>query len=182
LVLTYTTDWDTLGQMGGPAGWTEVAGLAADGGANGLHARTWYRFATASEPAGYTVTGTAGQSKSVVVTAFRGAHPSSPFEAVGVATPARDATVECPSLTTTVAVVLSCSYGGGYNPTPNPGQGFTAPAGMTERADATDTYLLAGSATQTVTATGATGQRVATASAPFTGGTTSVATAYALRA
>jgi hypothetical protein len=182
LVLTYTTDWDTLTQMGNPgAGWTEVPALQVDSGTNSLHSRTWWKFATATEPASYTVAGTAAQSKAAVLVAYRGADTTTPIDTAAGATPTRDNTIECPSLTTTAPDVLTCVYAGGYNPSPNPGQSFAPPTGMTERADTTDTYLLTGAATQTLTTTGPTGQRVATATAPFTGGTATVATAYAVR-
>ena len=76
----------TLNDPTGGAGtaWTTLGTRSVFGGANGLWTRAWYRYAAAGDiGATFTVTATGSESYSVVITAYRGVHTSSPINAWG---------------------------------------------------------------------------------------------------
>ena len=144
-----------------PAGWTLIRDDA--NGANLRHV-TWWKIATAAEPATYTFTFSAGRLAAGAIHAYGGVHPTNPIDVSSGSVNASSTSLTASGVTTTAANDrLVAFYSTAISPT------VTPPAGMTERGEQAGTApsrltLIEGS-DQALGAAGATGNRVATASA-----------------
>ena len=149
-----------------PAGWTVIRN---DLNGTNLRQQTWYRFATAGEPATYTFTFSAGRLAVGTIHAYGGVHATTPIDASSGSINASSTSLTALGLTTTVANTrLVALYSMTTNATVAP------PAGMTERSEQPGSEptlprmaVIEGS-DQALDAAGATGNRVATASAAAT--------------
>ena len=149
-----------------PAGWTVIRN---DLNGTNLRQQTWYRFATAGEPATYTFTFSAGRLAVGTIHAYGGVHATTPIDASSGSINASSTSLTALGLTTTVANTrLVALYSMTTNATVAP------PAGMTERSEQPGSEptlprmaVIEGS-DQALGAAGATGNRVATASAAAT--------------
>lgn len=161
------TDFDGVDDMSPPDGsWAEISALEIDNGFNNMHARVWEKIAS-SEPATWTFTA-GGNSGGVSVLAFDGFDTGSHYAGMAKNNTTSNSAPESPSVTATAAGLLVCAVGGSYDPA-NPGQSLTHPTGMTERTDyQLGNYVLHGTATLQLGATGATGVKVWTPSSVFT--------------
>jgi len=147
------------GAINTPSGWT-----AAGGTNNGVFLRqaTFYRVATASEPASYTWTWSGTEAAAGGMSTYYGAKASSALDLVGTAGTANNTTtVTAPGITTTANDALVLAFFAS-----NTNSTFTTASGMTERHDVgtTGATSLATDDMTQVTA-GATGNKTATASA-----------------
>ncbi len=144
-----------------PAGWTLIRDDA--NGANLRHV-SWWKIATAAEPATYTFTFSAGRLAAGAIHAYGGVDPTNPIDVSSGSVNASSTSLTALGVTTTAANDrLVAFYSTAISPT------VTPPAGMTERGEQAGTApsrltVIEGS-DQALGAAGATGNRVATASA-----------------
>jgi hypothetical protein len=149
-----------------PAGWTLVREdiQATGGAANSSRMATYYRVATAAEPASYTwgFTGASTGASGAILT-FSGVDTANPIDAHNGALTASSGSHTAPSVTTfgpNRMLVGAWEFATSAN--------WTAPGGMTERADVptvppvVNAALSMMMATQTQAAAGASGTRTAT--------------------
>ncbi len=158
-----------------PAGWTVIRN---DLNGTNLRQVTWWKVATASEPATYTFTFSAGRLSSGAIHAYGGVHPTNPIDVSSGSINASSTSLTATGVTTTVANDRLVAF---YSMTTN--ATVTPPAGMTERGEQPGSEstlprmtVIEGS-DQALAAAGATGNRVATASAAAT----SIGQLFALR-
>ena len=158
-----------------PAGWTVIRN---DLNGTNLRQVTWWKIATASEPATYTFTFSAGRLSAGAIHAYGGVHPTNPIDVSSGSINASSTSLTATGVTTTVANDRLVAF---YSMTTN--ATVTPPAGMTERGEQPGSEstlprmtVIEGS-DQALAAAGATGNRVATASAAAT----SIGQLFALR-
>jgi len=141
-----------------PAGWTQIAKTQPVAGEDLV---TWYRVATASEPANYTITADVGANHGVgTITTRRGVDTGTVLDTTAAAGTAvtSGTTVVAPTQTPVSAPALLVSVFAG-----RPNSTFSTPTGMTERMDSTDglAYSMAVD-DEVITPAAATGTRTST--------------------
>ncbi|MGH2699559.1 MAG: Ig-like domain-containing protein, partial [Actinomycetota bacterium] len=145
-------------QVTPPVGWTLIR---SDVNGSALKLETYYRSAGSSEPASYTWTFPVERGAAGGIAAFSGVDTGAPVDASGGQVNASSTLITAPSITTTVPdtmLVGSFAIRGATQIAP--------PSGMTERWDLASTgssKITSAGATEARAATGATGERVATA-------------------
>ena len=169
-----------------PVGWTVLANTAATLPGDGITSRmaSYWRVATASEPASYTWPFSAasdGVTGSIV--SFSGVDTGNPVDVSATTTTPSGYTHSAPSVTTTLANTMLVSSHAFTSST----SGWTAPTGMTEAIDiASHSRPNAVGMSleinyESLAASGASGTRTATASASGTDAGYGIARALALR-
>jgi hypothetical protein len=140
-----------------PSGWTRVR---LESASSTMQQAVYVRVAGSSEPASYTWTFSSAQAAAGTILAYSGVDRSQPVGASSGRVLSNTASLAAPSVT---AVSTNAVLVGFYG---SPGAtSITAPAGMTERSDVASTSgtykVTSESATQQLSAAGATGDRVA---------------------
>lgn len=124
--------------------------------------RAWYKFAGGSEPASYDWAMSTGDSAVLMMSAYTGAHTSSPIDQLTWGGSTSPTTLQiAPSQTSTEAdTMLICAWAavGGSG-------AYTPPVEMTELADVTTAWQFGAAAYEAHETAGATGTRVATCNA-----------------
>jgi prepilin-type N-terminal cleavage/methylation domain-containing protein len=148
-----------------PSGWIGTSKQTSNGN---LNSAVFYKVATASEPASYTVTISKKAQATGGIVDYQGVDTSNPFDDWGSAAGASGSAVG-PSVTTTSAndeIIETTGFAGAtgpWNPTP--------PTGMTKRVQANDASSLAFVADESQASTGASGTFTTNPNGPATGWT-----------
>lgn len=139
-----------------PAGWTQTG--PDSNVTSAMHARTFWKVATGSEPATYTFGATAASDGVVCVVAFTGVDTNTPIAVASTygASATTATAVVAPTTTGTDTYFLVCGFTGQSAGT------FSAPTGMTEIADQNFGWTAVALDGQQLTTSGATGTRTAT--------------------
>jgi len=138
-----------------PAGWTLIANV--DNGTN-IKLASYYKVATAGEPAGYTYTWTTNADSVVGIFSFDGASTTTPVDVFSTGTGGTSSVVANSVTTTGPHRLLIGMWGARMSTT------FVPPAGMTERWDAGSGNASHMAATEPWPTASATGTRTATIS------------------
>jgi len=167
LIACHTADADgSLGAMTAPAGFVEHASQAGNASSNYPFLKIWKKVATSGDVAASTFTfpGSSSSDEAGALLAIQAGtyDPTTPLGAVTFTTQARTSnqTITAPSITGAVDARLICVLSADTN---NQTQSFpTPPSGMTEEADAGQSYSLIGVFSEALVAGGDTGTRAAT--------------------
>jgi hypothetical protein len=141
-----------------PADWTPIL----RNGGSGLGTHTYYKVATASEPASYTWTFGESRRAAGGIIRYTGVDTSNPIVTSAGGTAGSSSEVIAPTVTTTADDTLIVSFFG-----INDNRTFSPPTGMTERFDVRNTNSdgpAISAADQVIVTAGATGTRTATLS------------------
>lgn len=168
-VLLASIDWRGQSAVTPPAGWTQVR---LDSVGTAMRKATYWRVATAAEPASYTWTFGAQPAAVGSISAYSGVDPAAPVEAAGGQTSDKSTSITAPSVLASAGSQLVALFGVAR------GAAIAPPAGLTERSEvrspATVTYPIAAeTADRAAGSDGATGSLVAqsTVSGPNIGHT-----------
>jgi hypothetical protein len=156
LAFTATDPDGPASALTAPAGWAQTG--PDSNVTSAMHARTFWKVATGSEPATYTFGATAASDGVVCVVAFTGVDTNTPIAVAstyGASATAATAAV-APTTTGTDTYFLVCGF-----TSQNAGT-FSTPTGMTEIADQNFGWTVVALDAQQLTASGATGTRTAT--------------------